>query len=100
MRIYHQVVGERRRKGKFIIITGYPIQFEEIKGVRGICEQGMKEDLTKVVEGHKAKDFSLKYELPLSTVKRLRNALGITKRRVKKKSSEAEKLEFIKIKKD
>lgn len=94
-KVYIQLKGRNRKKGRMVIITSFPIEFEDIEGIRGLYEKGLKESLTEVVKKYKAKEFSSKYGLPVSTVKRLRKTLGISRSNTRKKLSE--ELEFIKI---
>lgn len=77
--LYHQLIGKERRKGQLLIITSRPIKFTAINGIRGVCEESVKGELIELVQQLKIKEFSSQYDLPSSTVKRLRKGLGITK---------------------
>lgn len=95
--LYHQLVGKERRKGQLLIITSRPIKFTAINGIRGVCEEDVKEELIELVKQLKIKEFSSQYDLPSSTVKRLRKGLGITKLAKKEDNPLLQEIQFVKI---
>lgn len=94
--LYHQLIGKERRKGQLLIITSRPIKFTAINGIRGVCEESVKGELIELVQQLKIKEFSSQYDLPSSTVKRLRKGLGITKLQAADKEP-VQQFNFIKI---
>lgn len=96
-KIYHQVTGKGNKKGQMLIITERPIEFTQLDGVRAIYEKGVKERLKILVESQKIKEFAKAYDIPVSTVKRLRRALKISKR---KANQTKPKIQLIKIESD